>query len=228
VSRQNVELGDHHLHYQLKDPAGNILNPSDFWDQQGPVDPNPIPPAYLGEYQQYLRDLGANTGSAAPTNPSVTGPFGTGGQFVPGSATSFRPLYETRSFIPPADQAALPDSSKNIRRLVRVTGPTAAALSDMMTRPAAPLNEIPADRSASFDDRFGDWTSTPEASAPRGPYQPQPPQQATSPFGIVSGRPMPDWPFPLLLGGFPDNGSTAGSEDWAASKRKPAEWKKGR
>ena len=32
---------------------------SAFWDQQGPVDPNPAPPAYLNEYQRYLSSLGA-------------------------------------------------------------------------------------------------------------------------------------------------------------------------
>jgi murein DD-endopeptidase MepM/ murein hydrolase activator NlpD len=47
-----------HVHYQLKDSSGTIIDPSAFWDQQGPADPNPAPPVYLGEYQQYLRGLG--------------------------------------------------------------------------------------------------------------------------------------------------------------------------
>ena len=56
VKRANIEAGANHVHYQLKDRAGNIVNPTEFWDQQGPVDPNPAPPRYLGEYQQYLQN----------------------------------------------------------------------------------------------------------------------------------------------------------------------------
>ncbi|PDT88167.1 hypothetical protein CO669_21285 [Bradyrhizobium sp. Y36] len=53
-----IESGDHYLHYQLKDPAGRRLNPQAYWEQQGPIDPNPAPPAYVDEYRQYLRDAG--------------------------------------------------------------------------------------------------------------------------------------------------------------------------
>jgi len=51
VRSRNVEDGDHHAHYQLKDPYGVEVNPSAFWDQQGPADPNPASPAFLGEYR---------------------------------------------------------------------------------------------------------------------------------------------------------------------------------
>lgn len=72
----NTGTHDQHVHYQLKDPDGDTINPTAFWDQQGAVEPNTAPPAY------------------------VAGLFGTGGQFAPGSASSSRPLYDTRSFIP--------------------------------------------------------------------------------------------------------------------------------
>ena len=45
--------GAHHVHYQIKDPAGNRINPTAFWDQQGPADPNSERPVYLDAYQQY-------------------------------------------------------------------------------------------------------------------------------------------------------------------------------
>jgi hypothetical protein len=54
-----VESGDHHLHYQLKDPVGRRLNPQAFWEEQGPIDPNPAPPVYIDDHRQYLRDAGA-------------------------------------------------------------------------------------------------------------------------------------------------------------------------
>jgi len=89
----------------------------------------------------------------------------------------------------------------------------------------APPNEIPSDRSASFVDRFGDWASTPEVSAPRGPYQAEPPQQQGSrPLGIVTDQPMPDWPFPPPIWGIHPEAKLRGREDWAASKRKRAKW----
>lgn len=51
--------GAHHVHYQLKDQAGRIMDPTAFVDAQGPFDPNPAPPAYIPEYTQYLRDAHA-------------------------------------------------------------------------------------------------------------------------------------------------------------------------
>lgn len=185
LKRKTPEDGTH-VHYQLKDPAGNVVDPTAFWDQQGRVDPNPSPPAYLGEHQQYLHSFG-EAGS------------------VPASVEA-------------------PDDNKNIRRLVRVTPATAAALTDMTTRPVTPPNEIPSDRSASFVDRFGDWVSTPEVSAPRGPDQADPPQQGSRPLGIITGQPMPDWPFPPPIWGIHDEAKLRGIEDWTGSKRRRAKW----
>jgi Peptidase family M23 len=62
----NTGAEDQHVHYQLKDPAGNNINPTDYWDRQGPVDPNPAPPAYIQEYQRYLQ--GSN-GAVSPDRP---------------------------------------------------------------------------------------------------------------------------------------------------------------
>jgi Peptidase family M23 len=66
----NTGTHDQHVHYQLKDPSGKDISPSAFWDRQGPVDPNPTPPAYLQEYQQYLQDTGGNKFGGAPTPPN--------------------------------------------------------------------------------------------------------------------------------------------------------------
>jgi hypothetical protein len=233
-----------HAHYQLKDPAGNVINPSAFWDQQGPVDPNPAPPTYLGEYQQYLRGLGANrsasaSGPAAPgvwslPNPqpvgsNASGPFGTGGHFTPGSAASSRPLYETRSFVAPVDEAAPADAGKEIRRLARLPAGKADFAGYDPNAPAALPNEIPpADRPPSFDDRFGNRSASSGANAPVTPSQRlSPPPQAGRPLGIVSGRPMPDYPFPPIWG-FPGESTAPGDEDWAWSLLRRPDWNKAR
>ena len=51
-------------------------------------------------------------------------------------------------------------------------------------------------------DRQDSFNASPPPSAPRGPYQPAP-QRAGRPLGIVSGEPMPDWPFPPSIFDFP-------------------------
>ncbi|MGY3477447.1 MULTISPECIES: M23 family metallopeptidase [Bradyrhizobium] len=47
--------GQHHVHYQIKDPAGNVLDPGAFADTLGPFDPIPAP-AYIPGYQRYLQN----------------------------------------------------------------------------------------------------------------------------------------------------------------------------
>jgi hypothetical protein len=59
----NTGTKDQHVHYQLRNPAGKIIDPTLFWDQQGPIDPNPSPPAFVQEYRQYLQGLGVNAGN---------------------------------------------------------------------------------------------------------------------------------------------------------------------
>jgi hypothetical protein len=226
VNSKEPKKGDHHVHSQLKDPAGNRVNPTAFWNEQGPVDPNPAPPGFLGEYQQYLRGLGANAGNAAPRSSGGPSSFDTGGRFVPGSASSSRPLYETRSLVAPPDESASPETRTSIPRLSRrFAGQPEVILPDT-TMPALPPNEVPADPPTSFVGRFADWASSAGASAPRGPYQPGPQGEAVRPLGIVSGEPMPDWPFPPPIWGFPDRPPTRDEEDWEMRRLRSADWNK--
>jgi len=45
----NTGTKDQHVHYQLWDPSGNRVNPTDFWDRQGPADPSkPVCPQGAG------------------------------------------------------------------------------------------------------------------------------------------------------------------------------------
>jgi hypothetical protein len=45
----------------------------------------------------------------------------------------------------------------------------------------------------SFDDRFGNWIST------GGATQPAQPQQASTPVGLFTRQPMPNWGVPLPI-----------------------------
>jgi len=113
--------------------------------------------------------------SPVPMEPGTSGPFGTGGQFVPGPADSSRPLYETRPFAASFDDAArgAADNGKPVRQLVRVPdesqAPSAAGASrvapipfgDGTIRAQQVLdNSLPAPGAAPWglSDRFGSWS----------------------------------------------------------------------
>jgi hypothetical protein len=224
VDEPYIEKGQQHVHYQIRDPAGNPLNPIEFWDQQGRFDPAPALPAHLEDYRQYLRSPGAvgspqAISNAAQANTGAPQQFGTSGQFLPGSASSSWPLYDARRFLGPSDVPA--DDSKDIRRLTRVA-PKANLGGYNANAPAPTPNEMPAGSGPpSFDDRFGNWTSTPSVSGPLGPYQPvTPPPQPDKAVGIVSGQPMPDIPLPPSIWGLPGNAGTPGDEEWSPRRLK--------
>ena len=47
--------GQQHVHYQIRNGAGNVLDPGAFADALGPFDPIPAP-AYIPEYQRYRQN----------------------------------------------------------------------------------------------------------------------------------------------------------------------------
>lgn len=59
IIRKDGKPGDPHVHYQIKDSEGRLMDPSAFADALEPFDPNPASPAYIPEYRQYLRDARA-------------------------------------------------------------------------------------------------------------------------------------------------------------------------
>jgi Peptidase family M23 len=215
VERANIEHGDHHVHQQMWDPAGNRMNPTEFWDQQGPADPNPAPPAYLREYQQYLRGPGANVGNGFGNAP------GTANMPAPGSfdAPSDRspPLYARQTEPRPgrgisgksgssffdAGTPVVPFAPPNDVLSAGRRNPFDNRFGNWASLPAAPPSEgRPSDRQDFPGDRFGNWTSSPDGSiTPRNPNLPMPPPEPGRPLGIVSGKPMPLWTTPVPLGG---------------------------
>jgi hypothetical protein len=243
VNRKEPGKGPHHAHYQLRDREGRIVDPGAYWDQQGPIDPNPAQPTFLSEHQRYLRILEANPSASAtrPTVPDATplpsfertgssasAPFGTRGQFAPGSATSSQPLYETRSFVEPAEDVAPRDAGKEVRRLVRLPA-SKPDLAGYDPNAPAPLPNVisPVGRSATFDDRFGDWSSSSGIGAPIAPNQPLAPSPpAGRPPGLVTGKPMPDYPFPPTIFGFPGRSTTSGDDDFFRGLVRSPQWNK--
>ena len=76
-------------------------------------------------------------------------------------------------------------------------------------------------------DVMGNWTSFSGATTPLAPNQPiaPPPQPGRSP-GILTGRPMPSYPFSAPIFGFPGSSPKPGKEDWAWALIRRAEWDK--
>jgi hypothetical protein len=183
----NTGADDQHVHYQLKDPAGNAINPTEFWDRLGPAKADPGQPAYLGEYQQYLQGSGANAANGFGNTP------GTAIMPAPGS------------FDAPSDGSPPPYARQTAPRLVsRIAGKSPSSFFDTGTPavPFAPRNDVlssgsqnffdsrsgnwtslpgvppngalPADLQNSLNDRFGNWTSSPAGIDPEYPNQPAP------------------------------------------------------
>ncbi len=200
----NTGTKDQHVHYQLRDAVGSIIDPADFWDRQGPADPSPSPPAYLGEYQQFLQSH----------SPDAAGEFGN----APGAA-----------IMPPArsslSEQSTPASAGETAQLLgrRVAGKSGSSFFDRGTPavPIVPPNDVLSpDRPNSFDTRFGHWTSSRAGFAPSVANQPMPPSQANNLLGIVSGQPMPNYPVPPpIWGPLDDSRATGDDRSWYARWR---------
>jgi hypothetical protein len=95
------------------------------------------------------------------------------------------------------------------RPIVRI--PSTTALETGLLFPPVPPNEVPsAKRHGSFDDRFGNWTASPEGGiTPRD----SPPPLPGGPLGIFTGRPMPSWITPPPLGGLLNNSNASSDSD---------------
>jgi hypothetical protein len=201
VLKRGIESGAFHVHYQLRDPNGKIIDPSTHRDRQGPIDPA----VFLKDYLDYQDTRNATIGKASSNVPA-------GG-----------PLYGPRPADASRSNLAAPGSSSPATGPVCILRSRAASDRAVDLPPTIP-NELPlSDRAPSFDDRFGAWASAGGSSAPLSPYQQfsWPPQPGKSP-GIVTGQAMPDYPFPPQS----LDGATPGLEDWAALRRKAADWSK--
>ncbi|MGY3450992.1 peptidoglycan DD-metalloendopeptidase family protein [Bradyrhizobium sp. USDA 4353] len=203
VNTPGVEGGDFHLHYQIKDRDGRTLNPVDYWNEQGEIDPDPYLAPYLNEQRQYERGL-------ASTVDNVFGSIPTSG-----------PRYGAQPALALRPNAAAPELPSAPTSPVRILR-SRRAIEQVADAPAAMPNELaPPDYVPAFADRFGAWTSQAGASAPiTADRRFVPPSQSGRPLGVVAGAPSPDYPFPP-----PDTGeSMPGLEAWSALGRKPPNW----
>jgi hypothetical protein len=136
---------------------------------------------------------------------------------------------------PPATPAPQPDMAE--RGAVRILGkfvgnnmitPAAAASPSRPPLPGPTAPNLPS-RESAFGDQSENAPAAPSPDTyprlrrvssafpditPRNPDQPAPKPEPGPLLGIFSGKPMSLSPFPLPLGGLPDNSDGFGSSDW--------------
>jgi hypothetical protein len=113
-------------------------------------------------------------------------------------------LGDSNGAISDASEAVSPPAKDNRRYLSRRLAGQASAFD--AGAPAIPF--APSSRglySNSFEDRFGDWISSGDAT------QPAQRLQAPTPLGLFTGEPMPNRAVPLSIFDLPDRSSVRGS-----------------
>ena len=88
-----------------------------------------------------------------------------------------------------------------MRAARRFVGNSDASIFDVGAPPVPVAPSEGADLSGgptSLNNRFGNWTSSPQASAPVSPYGSSSLAQ-NGKLGIASGEPKPDYPFPIPI-----------------------------
>jgi hypothetical protein len=217
VDHDHPKDGQYHVHYQLKDRAGRVVNPTEFWNNLDPGKDDPGQPAFLDQSRRAEQIM------SGPDNTPVSDiPFGRKGRFdVP---------FTTVTDLPPGNPRFIPG------RTVPLAPPTTQnPIADRSGKwGSVPLPNTPAasDNPAGFNDRYGNWASWPagalgDVGAPAPQVTPDQgkrsetddtpvrilsrradlspasasvdapslsPASAPPLLGIFSGKPMPDYP----------------------------------
>lgn len=197
----NTGTQDQHVHYQLEDRVGNVIDPTAFWDQQRLTDPNPSRPPYLDESMRVAQIMSG--GNANP--PSGSAP----------------PIWQANPF-----SSSFGNSTPNSAIVAPPLAPRAPNWFDGRfgkwgSTPTAAAPPAASNAPANFDERFGNWGSSPASGAgdggfpaaavsPRAQTQPAPPPV----LGLVSGQPM-RFDIPPSIFGLLDKSSSTSDDDLA-------------
>ena len=142
VKHANVESGDYHVHYQLKDRSGNVVNPTEFWNSLGAEKNDPSQPAHL---DQSRRATEIFSGLNEKSSQNGDDPFAPKGRFdIPFSEATGDP-FGAAPPPPPTPTSPTPF----IDRFIKFGS---------APRPSAPAASGDA---TNFADRFGNWASAP-------------------------------------------------------------------
>jgi len=221
VKHANVEDGDYHVHYQLKDRAGNVVNPTEFWNNLAPGKDDPGQPAFLDQSRRAAQMM-----PGADNTPPVSDvPFVPKGQFdIP---------FTTATDLPAGNPRFVPGGTMPLAPVTQLPSPaTRNPIADRFGKWGSvlfPNTPAASDDPANFVSRFGNWASPPTGAPGNASHPPQPapdqgkrseaddeapvrvlssrvvntalassdappltPTASSPPLGIFSGKPMPD------------------------------------
>ena len=106
VNPGDPKKGDPHVHYQLKDRAGNVMNPTGFWNNLDPGKDDPGQPAFLDQ-SRHAREILSGLGEKSSRNGGSP-PNRPGNRFF----NPFNPV-PAAGFVPRLDAPAASDDSTN-------------------------------------------------------------------------------------------------------------------
>lgn len=197
VNHEHPERGDYHVHYQLKDRAGNVINPARFWNYLDADKSDPSQPAFLdrsGRAAEIMSGGSASSASGMSSPDTPAQPF-----FSPfGKSVSDPNAFADR--FGKWGSAPLPNAS------AAFDGP--ASFADRFDRwdlraPGALRNvSAPAPQVPDQGKRLEADDSAPvrvlsrraDLSPASGDASPLAPETSPPLLGIVSGQPMRDYP----------------------------------
>ena len=222
VNHDHPKDGQYHVHYQLKDRAGNVINPTEFWNNLDPGKDDPGQPAFLDQSRRAAEVI------SGPDNTSSVrdDPFGQKGRFdIPFTTVTDLPAGNPR-FVSGGTAPPVPPTTQN---------PVADRSGKWGSVPF-PNTPAASGDPASFNDRYGNWASWPagvlgnfnapplhapdlgrrseaddapvrvlssrviNASPASGDAPPVVPSASPLALGIFSGKPMPDYSvWPLIF-----------------------------
>jgi hypothetical protein len=188
VNHDHPKDGQYRVHYQLKDRVGNVINPTEFWNNLEPGKGDPGQPAFLDQSKRGAEILsGLNETSAYNRGFPPDRP---GNRF-------FNPFNQApvAGFVPLPDAPAASDAPANFAD--RYGNWAAKSGLDNISAPAPQPAPNQGKRSEQDDTPvriLSRVNLSPASASASGDAPPLTPPASPPLLGIFSGKPMPDYP----------------------------------
>lgn len=198
----NTGTHDFHLHYQLEDGTGRQVDPVEFWNRQGPVDPDPLSPAFLDQSKRASEIMSGGIPTSAPSISSPDTPaqplFSPFGKSV-SDPNPFADRFGKWGSVPLPNALAASDGPANFADRFGNWDLRAPGALGNVGAPPPQVTPNLGKRAETDDTPVRVLSRRADLSPPSGDV-PTPVPEASPPLlGLVSGKPMPDWPVQLSI-----------------------------